>query len=287
MRNLLEFLRKYYYWLLFFLLEGLSFALIFNFENYPNSVWFTSANAMAATVNGWYNDAVAYFNLGDVNKDLTARNVVLQRQVDILRNELQDAKVDSSYTSQRINDCLNGFRLISAKVVGNSLRENNNYLVIDKGEQEGIRPEMGVVCGAGVVGIVYIVGPHHSLVLPVINKKSSISVRIRGHRFFGFLQWNGGSAMNAIVNDIPRYAGVKTNDVIETSGYSTIFPPGIFVGRVRVVSNSDDGLSFKLKILLGTNFANLRDVMVVATENKAEIDTLRARAAQFDQPNPQ
>jgi hypothetical protein len=154
----------------------------------------------------------------------------------------------------------------------------DGYLVLDRGSADGIRPEMGVVGGGGVVGIIYLVGPRHSLVLPVTNSKSSISCCVRGSHYFGYLLWDGGSTRKAHVDDVPRYAKVRAGNIIETSGYSSVFPPGIFVGRVHRVSNSSDGQSYRLDVVLGTDFSNIRDVNVVLTPYKAEIDSLRAKA---------
>ena len=70
----------------------------------------------------------------------------------------------------------------------------------------------------------------------------------------------------------------RAGNIIETSGYSSVFPPGIFVGRVHRVSNSSDGQSYRLDVVLGTDFGNIRDVNVVITPYKAEIDSLRAKA---------
>ena len=132
------------------------------------------------------------------------------------------------------------------------------------------------------MGIVYLTGPNYSLVLPVTNRKSSISCRVEGQRYFGYLQWNGESLRKAYVDDIPRYAKLKQNDCVETSGYSYVFPPGIFVGRVAGIHNSADGQSFTLDVNLGTDFSTLRDVNVIATPYKAEIDTLRAHAGDIE-----
>lgn len=172
--------------------------------------------------------------------------------------------------------------MVPATVVSNSMERTNNYLVIDRGTADGIRPEMGVVGGGGVVGIVYLTGPHHSLVIPVTNRKSSISCRVRGQSYFGYLQWDGASLLMAYLDDVPRYAKVKVGQAVETSGYSAVFPPGIFVGRVKRIRNSADGQSYRLDVNLGTNFANLRDVSVVTTPYKAEIDTLQVHAQQMD-----
>lgn len=284
MNNLLDFIRKYCYVLLFLLFETFSFVLLFRFNSYQGSVWFSAANSGVAAAGGLYDDVRAYLHLKDVNRELTDQNLALQRETELLRQALKDATKDSTVTEKLMHDRLKGFELIPATVVSNSAERADNYLVIDKGTQHGVRPEMGVVSGGGVVGIVYLAGPNYSLVIPVTNRKSSISCRVRGQNYFGYLQWDGQSMLSAYVDDVPRYAKVRVNQAVETSGYSAVFPPGIFVGRIRQIRNSADGQSYRLDITLGTNFANLRDVSVVATPYKAEIDTLQAHARQsFDQ----
>ena len=275
MNNLLNFLKNYNYFLLFIVLEVVSFVLLFSFNHYQGSVWATSANNAVAEVNRQYYDLESYLHLGEVNAKLTRDNTELQQQLAVLRSELDAAHHDSTFTERKIRQTLNGQTLIPAVVVSNThAAEKNNYIAIDKGSEDGVQPEMGVVGGGGIVGIVYLTDTHHSLVLPVTHRKSSISCRIRGQNHFGYLCWNGGSRLRAYLDDIPRYAKVKVGDVIETSGYSGIFPPGIFVGRIVAVKNSPDGQSYRLDIKLGCDLANLRDVNVVATEYKAPLDSL-------------
>ena len=282
MYNFLDFLRRYHYILLFLVLEGISFWLLFRFNNYQGSVWLTSANHAAAEVNRLYDDATAYLHLGTVNRQLTDENLRLQLEAEALRNEIHRLRNDSAAGDSSLRLKLIDYRLIPATVVSNTNRDANNYLVIDRGTKDGVTPEMGVVGGNGVVGIVYLTGPHYSLVMPVNNQKSSISCRVRGQHYFGYLQWDGSSPRSAYVDDIPRYAKIKVGEMVETSGYSAVFPPGIYVGKITAVRNSKDGRSYRLDLNLGTDFSTLRDVNVIATPYKAEIDTLRARAAAAD-----
>ncbi len=275
MRALLDFLQKYNYLFLFLLLEAVAFLLLFRFNNFQGSVWLTSANSAVARANALNAEMKSFMNLTQVNRDLTEENIRLQQETDALREALFTATRDTAYTERYVRQRLEGYELIPATVVSNSQKRTDNYIVIDRGELDGVRSEMGVVGGGGVVGIFYLTGPRHSLVIPVTNRKSSISCRVRGQRYFGYLQWEGKSLRTAVVNDVPRYAKVKPGDQVETSGYSAVFPPGIFVGRVSAVSNSADGQSYKFDVNLGTNFHNLRDVSVVATSYKPEIDTLR------------
>lgn len=281
--NLIDFIRKYCYIFLFILFETISMILLFRFNSYQGSVWFSAANSVAAGINSTYSNVMNYFNLEQVNQELTAQNIALQRETEHLRQSLITATKDTTITEKLMREKLVGYNMVPATVVSNSAERSNNYLVIDRGEKDGIRPEMGVVGGGGVVGIIYLTGPHHSLVIPVTNRKSSISCRVRGQNYFGYLQWDGSSMLSAYVDDVPRYAKVKVGQAIETSGYSAVFPPGIFVGRVRTIRNSSDGQSYRLDVTLGTNFANLRDVLVVTTPYKAEIDTLQVHAQQADE----
>lgn len=280
--NLVDFVGRYSYAFLFVVLESISMVLLFRFNSFQGSVWFSAANSMVASINGAYSDVIGFFNLEQVNRQLTDQNIALQRETEVLRQALAAATKDTTMTERLMREKLVGYNMVPATVVSNSAERTNNYLVINRGTADGIRPEMGVIGGGGVVGIVYLVGPHHSLVIPVTNRKSSISCRVRGQNYFGYLQWDGSSMLSAYVDDVPRYARVKVGQAVETSGYSAVFPPGIFVGRVRKISNSADGQSYRLDVTLGTNFANLRDVSVVTTPYKAEIDTLQAHAVQME-----
>lgn len=283
MNNLLDFLRRYSYAFLFVVLEALSFVLLFRFNSFQGSAWLSASNSAVAFVDRRYYDIMSFLQLKSVNRQLATQNLLLSQQNDALREKIKDLTRDTTITETLMAKRLVGFKLVPALVVSNSSGKSNNYIVIDKGKNDGIRPEMGVVGGGGVVGIVYLTGAHYSLVIPVTNRKSSISCRVRGERYFGYLQWGGQSMRFAYVDDIPRYARLKKGQVVETSGYSSVFPPGIFVGRISSISNSPDGQSYKLNVNLGTNFSNLRDVNVIATPYKAEIDTLRSHAAEADE----
>lgn len=282
MQQLFDFLRRWNYLFLFVVLEAVSGVLLFRFNHYQGSVFLSAANGVNAGIGSVYADMEAFFHLRENNSNLTSENLRLAKENELLRRTLAEYRHEPTGPELRMQKRLEQFEQIPATVVGNDIRTSHNYIVIDRGTQDGVRPEMGVVGGGGVVGIVYLCGPHHSLVMPLINPKSSISCRVRGQEYFGYLQWDGQSTHHAYLDDIPRYAKVKAGMTIETSGYSAVFPPGLFVGRVTDVSNSADGQSYRLHINLGTNFAALRDVIVITTPYKAEIDTLRSHIKTAD-----
>jgi rod shape-determining protein MreC len=129
-----------------------------------------------------------------------------------------------------------------------------------------------------VVGIVYLTSAHYSLVMPMLNSKSNISCSLRGTNFFGNLSWDGADPLYVTLNDIPRHARFKKGDVVITSGHSDVFPEGLFVGKVSKISNSRDGLFYQLKVHLGIDFSQLREVCVVYSPRHAEIMNLQKQA---------
>ncbi|MBO4850298.1 MAG: rod shape-determining protein MreC [Prevotella sp.] len=267
MRNLIEFLKKYNYWFLFVLLEVISLILVFQYNNYQGSVWFTSANYLTGlTLEGdaWLH---SFVGRGNANRQLTERNLLLEREVTLLREQLTEVRVkyDSTYVDSglvRVQG-LESYKLIPAKVIGNSISKADNMMTIDKGLRDGVHADMGVVCGNGVVGVVYMASRHYAVVIPVLNYKSNISCTIQRKGYFGYLHWSGGPSDIAYVDDIPRHALFENGDTVTTSGYSAMFPPGVMVGTILSKEDSRDGLSFRLKVKLTTNFGNLRDVCVI------------------------
>lgn len=271
MKNLLEFLRKHFHWFLFVLLEIASVVLLFQYNSYQGSVWFSSANAVAGKVYEGKAAIEQFFSLTKVNEDLTLRNFYLERQVTQLRRLYSEATQEVSVKERQELEMLSQYKLIPAKVITNELHSHNNLITIDKGEADGVEIGMGVACGKGVVGVTYLTSAHHSVVIPVLNEKSSrISCVIRGKGYFGVLHWDGKDAGIAYVEDIPRHARFKLGEWVETNGYSSIFPPGVLVGQIKQVYNSRDGLSYRLQIRLSTDFGNLRDVVVISDKTIGE-----------------
>lgn len=270
MRNLLDFIAKYYNWFVFLLLEVISVVLLFSYNGYQGSVWFTSANAAVGKMYE-YNSAVeSFFSLTKVNQELTLRNFYLERQVSQLSRLYGDLTKDTTAVERNELTFLKQFKLTPAKVVSNSLDRADNLITIDKGLNDGVKVDMGVACGNGIVGVVVLAGSHYSIVMPVLNNKSRISCSIRHRGYFGYLKWYGGASDIAYVEDIPRHARFKRGDWVETSGYSSIFPQGVLVGKIVEVYNSKDGMSYRLKVHLATDFGNLRDVVVICDEGIAE-----------------
>lgn len=279
MRNLLDFLFKYNYWFLFLLLEVASFVLLFRFNHYQQSVFFTSANGLAGRIYEISGSVASFFHLKSVNEDLLDRNVWLEQRIALLEQALRD-HADSTQLQSLEHLNADSCRVFKAHVIKNSLNKADNYITLDQGSAAGIRPEMGVVDANGVVGIVYKVSTNYALVISLLNSKSSISCKIVDSDYFGYLKWEGGDSNYAYLKDLPRHAEFSIGDTVVTSGYSTVFPAGVIVGTVADMADSHDGLSYLLKIKLATDFGRLNNVRVVARTGKDEQKALETEEEQ-------
>ena len=277
MRNLLNFLFRYNHCIVFVLLQGVSFLLLFSFNNYQHSRFFTSANAFVGKIYEATRAVTGYFDLHRQNEVLMERNIWLEQQLLLADKRLKEME-EASTTSWPAETTTTMFQSYKACVIKNSLNRADNYITLNQGSLAGIKPDMGVIGPNGVVGIVYKTSPHYSLVISLLSSKSNLSCKIAGNEYFGFLQWEGDDSRYAYLKDLPRHAEFAIGDTIVTSGFSTVFPQGMMVGVIEEANDTNDGLSFLLKIKLATDFGKLRNVHVLAREGIEEQKLLEEKA---------
>ena len=277
MRNLLNFLFRYNHCIVFVLLQGVSFLLLFSFNNYQHSRFFTSANAFVGKIYEATRAVTGYFDLQRQNEVLMERNIWLEQQLLLADKRLKEME-EANTTSWPAETTTTMFQSYKAGVIKNSLNRADNYITLNQGSLAGIKPDMGVIGPNGVVGIVYKTSPHYSLVISLLSSKSNLSCKIAGNEYFGFLQWEGNDSRYAYLKDLPRHAEFSIGDTIVTSGFSTVFPQGMMVGVIEEANDTNDGLSFLLKIKLATDFGKLRNVHVLAREGIEEQKLLEEKA---------
>jgi rod shape-determining protein MreC len=166
---------------------------------------------------------------------------------------------------------------IPAKVINNSTTRANNYVTLNKGAKHGVQKEMGVIGQTGIVGIISDVSENFSIVMSVLHKKNNISVRMKKARFIGNLNWDGSDAQQASISGVPVNALIENGDTIVTSGFSSIFPEDIPVGKVIKVESTATSNFYEITVQLFTNFHTLNYVYVVKNILKQEQDSLEAK----------
>ena len=275
MQNLLDFIVKYKHWFLFILLECFSLSLMFRFNSYQGSVFFTTANSMVGGIYSTVNGVTSYVSLGEVNAQLENENEQMRADLYEMKRLLAERHID---TLQFNGFHKSKFHFVGAKVINASTNKSNNTLTLNKGSKDGIRPEMGVLCSSGVVGIVYLTSERYSIVIPLINTNSKVSCRLGKSNYFGTLEWHHGDATHAQMTGVPLHVKIKPGQLVETNGFSDIFPSAIPIGRVESVEPASDGLSHLITVKLTTDYSSLQNVSVITNYSHAEKQLLEQKA---------
>ena len=275
MRNLISFLIKHSVWILTIFYVIVSAVLLFRFNAYQQSVFFSSANQVSGWVYSLSGNITGYFGLREINRDLQERNGFLEMEVARLKRALdsRDNKTLTEYASK--DTALLRYNFQVAQVINNSVMRPANYITINKGSDDGIRTEMGVIDRNGVVGKVDVVGKNFSRVISLLNPKWRLSCKVKYSDYFGSLVWDGQDARYAVLEELPRHVDFAIGDTIITSGFSSVFPEGIFVGTIKEYSKQKNDNFYALKIELSTDFYRLNDVLVIdcpGQEERKEIE---------------
>ena len=269
MRSLVLFFIKYNAFFVFVLLEIVSFYLIVNNNEKQNQVFISSANQVTGSFYEHYDKLISYWNLGDVNAELANDNKRLMEQ---LPNAFFDTTVDtievvdSQYRQQ--------YEYIPAKVVNNSVSRYNNYLTLNRGRSQGIRPNTGVITSNGIVGIIKKTSKNYAGVMSILHHNIRISARLKSSKYFGSLVWKKEDPKYMYLDAIPKHAVVEQGDTIVTSGFSTMFPEGILIGTVSEASVVDGSNFHEIKVRLSSDMNNLSHVFVVNNLLKEEQQAL-------------
>lgn len=271
MKDLIEFLRHYSKWLVFAVYIVVSCLLLSGSDPYRRHLWLTSASAVAGSVYDMGNSVTSYFDLRATNEDLNRRNAELESRVMSLKEQLQDLQLKTFTDTMPSPDSVPHFDFIVANVINNSTHHPYNYLTINKGTADGVRPEQGVIDHSGVVGTVSVAGEHYSRVISLLNPNFRLSCKIKDSEHFGSLVWNGLDPTTALLEELPRHTVFKTGDTIVTSGYSAVFPAGLPVGVIVDDADNHKENFFTLKIKLFADFSRLSNVQVVINNRRDEI----------------
>lgn len=269
MKNILLFVYRNHVFFIFLLLECASFWLIVRNNSFHTTTVLSSGNAVSGRIYELNHGMREYFQLRKANEELTLENAALRSllQQSVYRNTDSPLAYSDSAAKQR-------YTYIPSKVINNSVNRRNNYLTLDRGMQQGVSPEMAVISSNGIVGVVKDVSRNFASVMSILHSRSSISVRLAGSGYIGSLVWDGRDPNVAQLSDIPNHVELWEGMIVETSGYSAMFPEGIPVGSVQSFELGSGENFYDINVTLNTRMDALSNVYVVNHLMKEEQLTL-------------
>lgn len=264
MKNLINFLVRYSVVFLFILLEVIALVLISQNKGYQRSVLLTSTNAVSGKMFEVSNELVEFFKLRESNKNLSKENTDLLNRVTELESKL-NAIADSTDVSDWKNIRIspeNEYSYIPAKVIRITTGQLSNYITLNKGSDENIKPDMGVIADNGVVGIVQSVSPRFSKVIPLIHPQSTLVSKLKKTNYYGPVVWDGKDYRFAQFEDIARHVRFSLGDTLLTGGFKT-FPEGIMVGTIDNYDIQASDAYYNIQVKLAVDFRTLTHVKVI------------------------
>ncbi len=272
MYNLIRFIQKHNFILLFLLLEVVCMVLLMTSQGFHKQIIVNQTNDVVGKLYETGSNVSEYFHLRSINRKLADENAMLRQQLAV---SIDTSSTGCVLSNEADHDTL--YRYISARVVNNSINQVNNYITINKGRMDGIKKDMGVISSDGIVGVVSDVSSHYATVLSLLHSYSVTSVRFKNNQHLANLKWGTNNFRYGTIEDIPTHILLKTGDTVVTSCYSYIFPEDLMVGTIQKVIVSPTGDLNKAKIKFATNFSTLRQVFVIENKARPELDSLTQR----------
>ena len=268
MRNLIYFIKNYYSFFVFLVLELICLLIVFKNNSYQQSSYINSARGISSNFYTKKESIVSFLTLNAVNDSLVKENARLKQAlgIPVTANPFED----TSYTVTRTLDSnakqTVHYKYIAAKVINNSTDQKINYITLNVGSLQGIKPKMAVITDKGVVGKISHVSENYSVAVSILSDRFNVNCVVPDGSI-GNIKWDNKDPNIVILKGIPLSANLKLKDSIMTSGYS-IFPEKIMIGKVAKFVNGD------YQVWLSTNFNNLHYVYVVQDFANIERNTL-------------
>ncbi len=267
MQQIFNFILKNSNRLLFLLLLVISLSLTIQSHSYHKSKIISSANFFTGGIYEKINNIDEYFGLREKNNELALENARLKS---ILFNQKDTTKLPQIDTIKGVKKT----SIIVSKVIRNPYTTLENYITINNGSASGIKPNMGVINSAGIVGIVENTSKNYATIISLLNVNIKINAKIKKSNHFGTLSWNGKSTGFAQLTDVPRLASVRKGDTIVTGAESRVFPENIGIGTIENVYTDEDTNYYTLNIKLFNDMTNLGHVYIIKQKDAEEIENL-------------
>ncbi len=266
MYDLLRFLFQNSSFLVFLVLEFVSLSLVIKYNDHQaNIISETSAN-LTGYLQSRNTQVRDYLELKEERDKLTTQNEQLSKELYELREYY---KLD---TTDLVRKTPVNYDIITARVVGNSINQANNMMILDKGSTSGVEKGDGVIGNGSVMGVVSDVSPEYAQCISILNTNMKTVAQIEEINAFGSVTWQPFDDRYVVLNDIPKHYGVKEGQHVSTSAFSTVFPPGITIGVVENVNSRPGRNDLDIKVRLTNSPYDVTVVQIIKPTNTPEFD---------------
>ncbi|MCK5845975.1 MAG: rod shape-determining protein MreC [Bacteroidales bacterium] len=270
MRNLINFLIKYSFIFVFLLLEIIAFILLVSNNSYQRSAYVSASNGVTANMQESVSNIANYIGLEEENQKLAAENAFLRSQ--LLESNLW---AEGSLSTHIDSNKTQFYTYIQAQIISNSFQNRNNYIILDKGSDDGIEVEMGVISTNGIVGIVNSVNKNFCSIISILHAKSAIDAKITSNKYTGTCYWPGENYQIGQLKNIPSHAVFSVGDTLVTSGNSSVFPPEIPIGFIHEFELKPGRSFYEIQLKYSADYNKLNHVYIIHNLLKEQLKEIK------------
>lgn len=264
MRNIFLFIRRYFNFLFFVVLQVIALSFLFRYNRFHEAAFMGVASEVTGRVSERYNNVEYYFHLKRTNEALVKEN---ERLNNLLLQNFAPPDTSSKVVTDSIRvdslEVYRRYRYYPARVVESFVALQTNYIMIHRGSNQGIRKDMGVIGPQGIVGRIVNVSENFSTAMILLNRQFKTNAKLKKGGERGSVEWDGKDPQYVFLKDIPKSAAVANGDTVLTSELSSIFPPNIMVGTVSGIINDKSSNFYTLRLKTSTNFYSVFYVYVI------------------------
>ncbi len=278
MKNIILFIRTYFTFICFATLQIICILLLNKSSKTHEAFFSFYGNEVIGTINKGHDDFFYYFSLKEANKQLAEENSRLRYELaanNIAPDSTQKRVIDS--TIKDTTGRCRKYTFLPAKVVGNTITLQNNFITLERGALQGAKVGMSVIAPQGIVGVVVYVSDNFSIVMSALNRNSRVSAMMKKDNSAGSIEWNGESPYFLTLRNIGKGVKVTIGDTVVTSNYSANFPSNVIVGTIAGKTADPSSNFYTLKVKASTNFATLQYVYLVKNVRYEEQKSLEAK----------
>jgi len=209
-----------------------------------------------------------------------AENRELRRELQYLKGQNSQLRESASAT-ERLAALLEFKRqadltMVAAQVIGRDTGNWYRTIILNKGESDGFRPDMGVITPAGVVGRIIKTTPATSVVLLVTDPNNAIAGLIQRTRDEGIVE--GTTRGTARLKYIPMLSDAQPGDLVVTSGLVGGFPQGMSIGKISKIDKEEGGLFQSAEVVPDFDPGLVEEVLVIDSPNSLNMGKERSDA---------
>ncbi len=284
MYKIIAFIIAKRHWIWLFIFEVFALSLLFNNTLYHRFINHTYSTTFIGKANSLLGDVRSINELRKENELLTLRLAKTEKDLHQLQQSYDYITATEEGPMQMLADTslsgISPFEFVTARINSISLNRRQNLALLDRGRKDGIKEQMGVMSAFGVAGIISSVGENYSVMVPLINTDLRLSCKLKRNGYIGTLAWGGPGDPYLYLTEITRHASYHKGDTVVTSGFSSIFPPNLYVGTIQEGTVQNDQIlpnNSAITIDAGTDFSTIEFVYIITggfTITSSQVDSI-------------